>query len=55
MSAHAALCHLPDSVAFAHSLPGLNVRQRIPEAAAAGVAVPVQGAAAGLKLPLRQT
>ena len=44
--------YLPDAVPFLHSLPGLNVGQSIPEAAAAGVAIPVQGTGTGLQLPL---
>ena len=40
--------HLPNAVSFVDSLPGLDVGQRIPETAAAGVPVPVQSAAAGL-------
>lgn len=40
--------HLPDTIPFVDSLPGLNVGQSIPETAAAGVSIPVQSAAAGL-------
>ena len=47
--------HLPNTVSFMDSLPGLYVGQSIPETAAAGVSIPVQSAAAGLQLSLRQT
>lgn len=42
--------YLPDSVSTGNCLPALNVGQGVPEAAAAGVAVPVQGTAAGFQL-----
>jgi len=40
--------HLPNTVPFVDSLPGLDVGQSIPQTAAAGVSIPVQSAAAGL-------
>jgi len=40
--------HLPNTIPFVDSLPGLDVGQSIPETAAAGVSIPVQSAAAGL-------